>query len=83
VTAEKANPKLDIWFGGAGDPHLQAAEQDLTLEHRSPLPPKLHDWARGQAKAANFKTVGIYLGLLSFSYNTEVIAKKKLAVPQC
>jgi iron(III) transport system substrate-binding protein len=83
VTAEKSNPKIDVWFGGTGDPHLQAAEQDLTAEYRSPLLPKLHDWALGQAKASNYKTVGVYLGVLSFSYNTEVIAKKKLAVPQC
>ena len=26
IAAEKANPKLDVWFGGTGDPHLQAAE---------------------------------------------------------
>ena len=35
LIAEKANPKTDVWFGGTGDPHLQAAEQDLTLEYRS------------------------------------------------
>jgi len=29
LAAEKANPKLDVWFGGTGDPHLQAAEQGL------------------------------------------------------
>ena len=28
LNAEKANPKTDIWFGGTGDPHLQAAEQN-------------------------------------------------------
>ncbi|MEY2736539.1 MAG: Phosphoglycerate transport regulatory protein PgtC precursor, partial [Pseudomonadota bacterium] len=26
LAAERANPKTDIWFGGTGDPHLQAAE---------------------------------------------------------
>ena len=30
LTAEAANPKADIWFGGSGDPHLQAAENNLT-----------------------------------------------------
>ena len=35
LNAEKANPKTDIWFGGTGDPHLQAAEQNLTLEYKS------------------------------------------------
>ena len=37
IAAEKANPKLDVWFGGTGDPHLQAAEQDLTDAYKSPL----------------------------------------------
>ena len=32
INAERANPKTDLWFGGTGDPHLQAAEQGLTLE---------------------------------------------------
>src|SRR5450432_717448 len=27
VQAEKDNPKGDIWWGGTGDPHLQAAEE--------------------------------------------------------
>ena len=26
VRAEKENPQADIWFGGTGDPHLQAAD---------------------------------------------------------
>jgi ABC-type thiamine transport system substrate-binding protein len=42
ILAEKANPKTDVWFGGTGDPHLQAAEQNLTLEYKSPTLPKLH-----------------------------------------
>ena len=36
IAAERANPKLDLWFGGTGDPHLQAAEQGLTEEYKSP-----------------------------------------------
>ena len=42
INAEKANPKTDVWFGGTGDPHLQAAEQDLTLEYKSASLPQLH-----------------------------------------
>ena len=34
LIAEKANPKTDVWFGGTGDPHLQAAEQDLTVPYQ-------------------------------------------------
>jgi iron(III) transport system substrate-binding protein len=35
LIAERANPKTDVWFGGTGDPHLQAAEQGLALEYKS------------------------------------------------
>ena len=82
LAAEKANPKTDIWFGGTGDPHLQAAEQNLTLEYKSPSLPQLHDWAQKQAAQAGYKTVGIYSGPLGFGYNTELLAKKKLSVPK-
>jgi iron(III) transport system substrate-binding protein len=50
VNAEKENPKTDIWFTGTGDPHLQAADQDLTLPYKSPMLDQLHRWAQGQAK---------------------------------
>ena len=82
LVAEKANPKTDIWFGGTGDPHLQAAEQDLTLEYKSPTLPQLHAWAQQQASQSKYRTVGIYSGPLGFGYNSELIAKKKLKVPQ-
>ncbi len=82
LIAEKENPKTDIWFGGTGDPHLQAAEQGLSIEYKSPSLPQLHAWAQQQAQQSGFKTVGIYSGPLGFGYNTELIAKKKLAVPK-
>ena|SRR5436190_22986599 len=31
VSAEAANPKGDVWFGGTGDPHLAAAEPGATV----------------------------------------------------
>ena len=82
LNAERANPKTDIWFGGTGDPHLQAAEQGLTMEYKSPTLPKLHDWAQKQAEQSGYRTVGIYSGPLGFGYNTELIAKKKLPIPK-
>lgn len=82
IMAERANPKTDVWFGGTGDPHLQAAEQGLTLEYKSPALPKLHDWAQKQAAQSGYRTVGIYSGPLGFGYNTELIAKKKLPIPK-
>lgn len=83
IAAESANPKTDIWYGGTGDPHLQAAEKDLTVAYQSPNINLLRDWAVDQAKEANYKTVGIYSGPLGFAYNTELLAKKKLIAPIC
>jgi iron(III) transport system substrate-binding protein len=82
LIAEKDNPKTDVWFGGTGDPHLQAAEQGLTLEYKSPVLPQLHEWAQQQAKQSGYRTVGIYSGPLGFGYNPELLAKKKLPVPR-
>ncbi len=36
LKAEAANPRGDIWWGGTGDPHLQAAEEGLTEAYKSP-----------------------------------------------
>ena len=82
ILAERANPKTDVWFGGTGDPHLLAAEQELTLEYKSPSLPQLHPWAQQQAAQSGHRTVGIYSGPLGFAYNTEIFAKKKLPLPK-
>ena len=83
LKAEAANPKGDVWWGGTGDPHLQAAEEGLTDPYVSPRLPELQDWAVRQAKAAQFRTVGIYAGALGYSFNTAELAKRKLAEPKC
>jgi iron(III) transport system substrate-binding protein len=82
LIAERANPKTDVWFGGTGDPHLQAAEQGLSLEYKSASLPQLQTWAQQQAQQSGWKTVGIYSGPLGFGYNTELVAKKKVPVPR-
>ena len=83
IKAEAANPKGDVWWGGTGDPHLQAAEEGLTDPYVSPRLEELQDWAVRQAKAAKFRTVGIYAGALGYSYNTSELAKRKLPEPKC
>ena len=83
VAAEKANPKLDVWYTGTGDPHLQAAEQGLTDVYKSPMLPQLHEWAVRQAEQSKYRTVGVYTGALGIAYNPEVLAKKGIAAPKC
>ncbi|MBM3599142.1 MAG: ABC transporter substrate-binding protein [Alphaproteobacteria bacterium] len=83
IRAEAANPRGDVWWGGTGDPHLQAAELGFTEPYRSPLLGELHPWAVSQAEQSGHRTVGIYAGALGFAFNTEQLARKKLEAPRC
>ncbi len=83
VRAEARNPKLDIWWAGTGDPHLQAAAENLTMEYKSPSLDNLQDWAKRQAENANFRTVGVYAGALGIGYNTDLLKSKGLPAPKC
>ena len=84
IKAEASNPKGDVWWGGTGDPHLQAAEEGLTEVYAdSPVRPELHDWSLSQAKSAGNRTIGIYSGALGFGYNKDLIEKNGLAAPSC
>jgi iron(III) transport system substrate-binding protein len=83
VQAEAANPRGDVWWGGTGDPHLQAAEEGLTEPYESPQMAELQPWAVAQHKTGGGKTVGIYMGALGFGYNDDLLKQKDLAPPQC
>ena len=83
VKAEEANPKGDVWWGGTGDPHLQAAEEGLTEEYVSPMRDQLHDWAIAQSESAGNRTIGIYSGALGYGYNTDLLASNGLPEPTC
>ena len=83
IKAESANPKGDIWWGGTGDPHLQAAEEGLTEAYKSSMRSQLQDWALRQATSASDKTIGIYSGALGYGYNEELLKKNNLPVPAC
>ncbi len=74
LAAEAEQPRGDVWWGGTGDPHLQAAQEGLTEEYRSPMLDQLQDWAVRQAETANYKTVGIYAGGLGFGFNTDLVS---------
>ncbi len=83
IKAEAANPRGDVWWGGTGDPHLQAAEEGLTEPYKSPRMGELQDWAVRQWEAAKGRTVGVYAGALGYSFNTQQLAKKGIADPTC
>ncbi|NKB28593.1 MAG: extracellular solute-binding protein [Rhodobacteraceae bacterium] len=83
IKAESNNPKGDVWWGGTGDPHLQAAEEGLTAEYISPMRDQLHPWAISQAESSGNKTIGVYTGALGYGYNSELLAANNLPAPSC
>jgi iron(III) transport system substrate-binding protein len=83
IRAEARNPQTDLWWGGTGDPHLQAANDGLTAEYQSPMLAELNDWAVQQAETSGYRTVGVYSGALGWGYNTQIFEEKGLTPPQC
>ena len=83
IKAEATNPKGDVWWGGTGDPHMQAAEEGLTEAYRSPMLGELQDWAVKQWTQSKERTIGVYSGALGFAFNTKLVAQKGLPEPKC
>lgn len=82
IRAEAGNPKVDVWWGGTGDPHLIAASEGLTVASGVDTSGLL-GWAQNMADMSGGKAVGVHVGLLGFLYNTEVLAEKGLPAPAC
>ena len=83
IKAEASNPRGDIWWGGTGDPHMQAAEEGLTIEYRSPNLAQLHDWAVRQWQQSKGRAVGVYAGALGYGFNTDLMKKTGGPEPTC
>lgn len=75
IKAEEGQPRGDVWWGGTGDPHLQAAQEGLTAAYESPMLAELNDWAVRQAETAEYRTVGIYAGGLGYGYNSDLVTE--------
>ena len=73
IAAESAQPRGDVWWGGTGDPHLQAAQEGLTAEYQSPMLAELQTWAVQQAETSGYRTVGIYAGALGYGFNSGLV----------
>lgn len=83
IKAEAANPKGDVWWAGPADSYLQAAENGLLEEYRSPNVAQLYPWAQRITEISKNRVAGVYGGILALGYNTEIGGKKKLPVPKC
>lgn len=77
IEAEKGNPKGDVWFGGTGDPHFDAAEKGLTEPYCSPMMPELREFMRDPIGGC--RTIGLYAGPLGWAVNEGLL--KKLGKP--
>ena len=83
LLAERNNPRTDVWFGGTGDPHLQAAELSMTVRYRSTSFEKLQPWAQAQAERGDYRTVGLYSGVLGIAYNPDQLRRLRAKPPRC
>jgi iron(III) transport system substrate-binding protein len=83
LRAEAANPKTDIWWGGTGDPFLQAAEIGLLEPYRPAYLDDLHGWSVRQYGMTQNRVGGFYTSAIGFGFNTELLRRKKLPEPHC
>jgi iron(III) transport system substrate-binding protein len=83
IKAEAANPRGDVWWGGTGDPHQQAAAEGLTIEYTPKNLDQLYDWAKKQWEETKHRTIGVYTGALGFGYNEKLLKAKGIAEPKC
>ncbi|MEY2620840.1 MAG: putative 2-aminoethylphosphonate-binding periplasmic protein precursor [Pseudomonadota bacterium] len=83
LRAESANPKTDLWWGGTGDPFLQAAELGLLEPYRPSYLQDLHSWSVRQLALSGNRVGGFYTSVIGFGWNTEVLRRKGLPPPKC
>ncbi|MFO1218259.1 MAG: ABC transporter substrate-binding protein [Burkholderiaceae bacterium] len=83
IRAEAANPKTDLWWGGTGDPYLQAAEAGLLDAYRPAYLNDLHGWSVRQYAMSGNRVGGFYTSAIGFGWNEDVLGRKKLPAPKC
>jgi len=83
IRAEARNPKIDVWYGGTAEPHMQAADEDLTQSYQSPNLAHVYDWAYKVSESSGFKMSALEASVVGFTWNTNLIKEKNLAEPRC
>lgn len=79
LRAERANPLIDVWFGGTGDPHIVANEEGITEFYR---PKAWNDLREEFREAVAGKYIPLYAGILGWALNGQVLREKGAAVPR-
>lgn len=80
IEAEKANPQGDVWFGGTGDPHFDAALKGLTEPYCTPMLSELREWMRDPIGGC--RTLGLYAGPLGWAVNEGLLKKMGKPMPK-
>ncbi len=83
ILAEKANPQGDVWYGGTLDPHSQAGVNGLLESYKSPMLKEIGKPYQNPATSQKNHSTGIYVGILGYSVNTDLLKKAKLEMPKC
>ncbi len=78
IQAGRANTEFDVWHGGPSDAYAAAAELGLLEKYVSPNAAAIP--ARYKDPAGNW--TGVYVGVLGFCDNTEVLAEKGVKPPE-
>ena len=74
---------FDIWWGGTGDTHLKAAENNLLAPiFLNNLEQQLF-WSRNILEISKQRSIGIYAGILGIMINKKVLSELNLEIPQC
>ena len=77
LIAEKENPQISMWYGGVGLDHIVAKEQGLTTPYESPNAVNIPDKFKGK----DHYWTGIYVGILCFACNTNLLTELGLEAP--
>ena len=78
IKASRTATEFDVWHGGPADGYAAAAELGLLERYVSPNAAAIP--ARYKDRAGHW--TGVYMGVLGFCSNTEVLGERRLAVPR-
>lgn len=83
IRGEKDDPQIDVWWGGTGDTHLQAAGEDLLEAYAPANAADALPWALNFSRMSGNTASGVYAGALGFAYNSDILQARGLATPSC
>jgi iron(III) transport system substrate-binding protein len=80
LRSEKNKPSFDVWFGGNGDSHAEALQENLTRLYRVKNFEELRPELR---RAVSLTYTPLYQGILALGINPGVLKSKNLPIPKC